>query len=264
MKLVRLLSLVVEETILLFKQNSPSKVIGLREVTIPQAVEKQPATLNQEDRKVALQIEINNLEQQKKSLKNESEQILFDLRENMNQEKEAWQLEKETERKQAEEKGYEVGFQKGEESALQQYEALLEEANRIVEKATEDYHRTIEKHEQTIVTLSIKAAQKILKREIEADETYVTSIIRKAMEDLNELTNISIYVSPIDYELVLQQKTEIEQSMQDEETLSIYIDPKLTKGDCIINHPFGQIDISLDLQLQQIKDALEEKLTENE
>src|SRR5699024_3849431 len=133
-----------------------------------------------------------------------------------------------------EETGYHEGFQKAEEAVFQKYESILQEANNIVEKATKDYHRTVEKHEQAIVVLAIKAAERILTKEIERDETYVTSIIDKAMEDLNEFEDISIHVSPIDYELVMSQKEELEQSIRDGETLSIYVNTKLKQGDCVI------------------------------
>ena len=260
----------MEETILLSKKidqhehRSNKKIIALKQIPISKLNTEMTPTINAEDEKIALEIEIADLKQEIASLKQQREKILFDIKEQVDREKEAWQAEKERERQQAKEQGYEEGFQKAQEEALQKYHSLIEQANDIVQKATDDYHKTIEKHEHAIITLAIKTAEKIITKEIEQDETYVTSIIRKAMEDLKDHSNVAIYVSPNDYDLVMNQKDELEQSLQDGEILSIYVDQKLNEGDCIISHPFGQIDISIDLQLEQIKHALEQKLTENQ
>lgn len=257
----------MEETILLSKHNEPhfrEKVITLKKVQTTSGEPLNNSIWSDLDEKVSLEIEVANLKQQIRSLQEQSEHLLFDLKQKIDQEKEAWQLEKENERKQAQAKGYEEGYREGQQSAMSKYESLLHEANEIVEKATEDYYRTIEKHQQAIITLAIKASEKIITKEITLDETYVTSIISKAMDDLKDHSNISIYVSPKDYGLVMKQKDELEQSIQSGELLSIYVDTKLHEGDCIISDPFGQIDVSIDLQLQQIKNALEEKLMENQ
>lgn len=260
----------VEETILLSKQIehnghlSGPKVIGLKKIPLKQAEQEVIPEVNPEEKKIAMEIEIANLNQKLQNLNKQSDQILFDLKEKIEQEKEAWNIQKEQERKEAQQQGYEDGFQQGKQEVLEQYQTLIQEANDIVDKAKEDYYKTIEKHEKAIITLAIKAAEKILTKEIEQDESYVTSIIRKAMEELKDHSHVAIYVSPKDYELVINQKDELEQSLQEGEILSIYVDQKLSQGDCILSHPFGQIDISIDLQLQQIKNALEEKLTENQ
>lgn len=245
------------------EHRSNEKVISLRKIPIIKAEPEVHPEINVEEQKVALEIEVSNLNQKINELHKQSDQILFDLKEKIEREKEAWQEEKERERELAHQQGYEEGFEKAKEEVFRQYETLIAEANRIVEKAKEDYYQTIEKHQHAIITLAIKAAEKILTREIERDESYVTSIIRKAMEDLKDHSNVAIHVSPKDYELVISQKDELEQSLNDGEILSIYVDHKLDQGDCILSHPFGQIDISIDLQLQQIKNALEEKITEN-
>ena len=247
-----------------FYETPPPKVISIKKVEVSKQENESTNEISLEDKKTALEIEVKDLEQQIRSLKEKSDQMLIELREQMNEEKEAWQLEKENERKAAQQKGYEEGYKQGQQAALQQYEKLLQDANEIVEKATEDYHRTIQKHEQAIIVLAIKTAEKILTKEIQEDKSYVTSMIRKAMEELKDHSNIAIYVSPNDYELVMNQKQELEQSVKDGELLSVYIDATLDEGDCVISHPFGQIDISLDVQLQQIKHALEEKIAENE
>ena len=58
------------------------------------------------------------------------------------------------------------------------------------------------------------------------------------------------------------QKPELEQIVGTKDLISIYVDPELKKTDCVIKHPNGQIDVSIDSQLRQVKNALFEKVME--
>jgi len=89
-------------------------------------------------------------------------------------------------------------------------------------------------------------------------------IIKHALEDLKDRSNISIYVEPADYEFVSKRKEELEELLEADELISIYADQHLNQGDCVIKHPFGQLEVGIDVQLKQIKTALEEIVLENQ
>lgn len=60
----------------------------------------------------------------------------------------------------------------------------------------------------------------------------------------------------------MNQKEELEQIVRNDDVISIYTDRNLQEHSCIVKHPYGQIDVSIDTQLQQLKIALEEKVME--
>ena len=256
-----------EETILLSKLTGPNdlpnhKVITLKRLnTLNQ--KKHHSVVSPEKEKANIQLEIEQYKQQLSALKEQKDKMLLDIKNAINEEKAEWQETKKIEQEKAEKIGYKVGYDAGEEKALTEYEKLLTEANQIVENATKDYHRTIEKHEEAIAQLAITVAAKIIDDKIAGDNSYFINIVKKAIEELKDTSNISIYLHPQDYEFVSKQKEELEQLVEDDEIISIYCDQHLNKGDCVIKHPFGQIDTGIDTQLQQIKRALEEKITEN-
>lgn len=253
-----------EETILLsdFKSTNNPKVITLKKINqIEPKEELEQLELDEQD--ATLRIEIEKKKEELKSLEEQKNKMLIELKEAILKEKEAWQETKEMERKQAEEVGYKVGYDAGEEKAIQEYNDVIKKVNEIVETATKDYHRTIEKHELAIVQLAITAAKKIINHKISKNEEHFLAIVKKAIKELKDKSTLSIYLHPDNYQFVSKQKEELEQMIEDDEIISLYIDDSLNEGDCVIKHPFGQIEVGIDLQLQQIKDALEEKLMEN-
>lgn len=208
--------------------------------------------------------QITNQKAEMKSLESKKAAMLQDMKTAIQKEKQAWLVTKEEERKQAQEVGYKTGYDAGLEQAEKEYAALIEEANDIVEAAKRDYFQTIEKHEAAIIQLAITTAKKITKQQIAQSDTGITDIIKHAIVDLKERSNLSIYVHPADYDYVLMRKEELEELLEDGELISIHADDRMNQGDCVIKHPYGELEIGIDVQLKQIKAALEEKITENQ
>ena len=69
---------------------SGPKVIGLKKIPLKQAEQEVIPEVNPEEKKIAMEIEIANLNQKLQNLNKQSDQILFDLKEKIEQEKEAW------------------------------------------------------------------------------------------------------------------------------------------------------------------------------
>lgn len=248
-----------------YRQNSirEPKIISLKKVTEINNESSNVVESNTEEQYSVLQLKVEKAEQQLASLKQQKEKMLNDLKHAIDTEKETWLKQKEKEKQQAKDTGYKIGYDEGKEAALKEYVGLINQANDIVSSATEDYHHTVAKHEEAIIQLAITVAEKIINDKISEDDRHFTSIIKQAIEELKDRSHVTIYVHPKEYRFVVKQKEELEQLLEDGEIISIYTDQQLEPGDCIIKHPFGQLDVSIDVQLQQIKNALSEKIMEN-
>lgn len=239
------------------------KVISLREISDFRQPNPQVNGVVDESEQIDYEQEITERTNEIKSLEEKKEKLLQDMKQAIEKEKEAWLVTKEEERKQAQDVGYKTGYDAGLEEAKAEYTSLIEEANKIIENAQTEYFKTIANHEQAIIHLAITTAEKITKRQVSEAEDVLVEMIKHAVEDLQKRSNISIYVQPADYEFVMNGKEELEVLLEDGEIISIYADENLNPGDCVIKHPYGQLRIGIDVQLQQIKTALEEKLSEN-
>lgn len=236
------------------------KVISIKKVS--EIFEEKPKEEIVQDDEVSLHLKVDQLKNEIDELQQQKEKVLQDLQEAIAKEKETWEEEKEIEREEAQEIGYKVGYDAGYEQVFKQYDSLLEEANNIVHLAKSDYDKTVSKHENAIINLAISIAEKIMITSIEEEPEYFKHMVESAILDLKDSSNVKIYVHPNKYELIMEQKEELEQMVRNDDVISVYLDSNMHENACVIKHPYGQIDASIDTQLQQIKDALEEKIME--
>lgn len=202
--------------------------------------------------------EIESTKKELKQLQSEKERLLQSVQEEIETEKHNWQKEKEHWIEQAKQEGYNAGFALGKEDGYSQYKALIDQANSIIQSAREDYYQTVEQNEETIIHLAMHTAEKILQQKIADKPEMFINIVRTAIQDIKDQSNITIYLHPANYQFVLQQKEELMRLLEKEAALSIHINERLAENACIIEHPYGQIDASVDTQLTQIRQILQE------
>lgn len=195
-------------------------------------------------------------------IKDQQKKILDETKEQIKHAKEQWEQEKNEWIEEAKQIGYEKGFEIGKYEALNQYKEKIQEVNHLIELAMNDYHETVENHEVTIVNIAILVAEKILRQQMDEKEDYFLSVVKRAITEMKNQPSVSLYLHPQDYETVLKHKAELKQSLQEKMSLSIFVDERLKKNSCIIEHPNGKIDASLDTQLSQIHQALLELIAE--
>ncbi|MEJ8765377.1 MULTISPECIES: flagellar assembly protein FliH [unclassified Oceanobacillus] len=201
--------------------------------------------------------ELEQIEQRKATMLAEVQTEISKAREN-------WEEEKAVLMETAEKAGYEAGFQAGKKASIEQYESLLAKANSIVDLVKVDYQKTLEQTEYVITDIAIHTAEKILGEKLNESPEKFLEIVRLALKEINDQSVVSIYLHPNNYETVLAQKTELKRMLEKDTKLSLYIDEELPENSCIIEHPFGQIDASIDTQLEAIRNVLKELVMEHE
>ncbi|WP_284139949.1 MULTISPECIES: flagellar assembly protein FliH [unclassified Virgibacillus] len=207
---------------------------------------------------------IKDSEEKLQSIQKEQERLLQETTSRINEAKENWKNERNELMEAAKEEGYQAGFELGKQESLTQYQQLIEQANTITDAARKDYHAAVERSDQTILDLAIYISERILNQEIKAEPSAYIGLLQDAIKEIKDKSIISIYVPPNSYEFVLQQKSELSRIVEDDTKLSIYANDELPEDGCIIEHPFGQIDASIDTQLSQIRQALSEIMAGNE
>ena len=234
---------------------SERKTITIKQVD---KLNKQQSTAKEEifSSKQQAEQELIKAKEELKQINKEKEAQILTIKEEINKAKEDWQEEKKKLMGQAEKEGYEAGFIQGKEKSMKEYSGLIEQANNIMDTALTDYNKTIEKSEEKIMELAIYTASKVMKQKIEDDPVSFLPIVKAAMSELKDQRVITIYLHPDNYQTVMEQKDELVHILEDDMKLSIYAKENLTENGCVIHHPFGQIDASVDTQLEQIRKAL--------
>src|SRR5699024_5672672 len=147
--------------------------------------------------------------------------------------------------------------------SMNEYKKKINESNSIIKSAQEDYYSVVEQSEQKMVDLAIHTATKIIKQTISSDPKSFLPIVKEALKEIKDQPSVSIYLHPNNYTHVLKEKNELNEVLDGDTKVEIYIDQHMSENGCLIKHTFGQIDASVHTQLAQIHNVLNDISMEN-
>lgn len=99
-----------------------------------------------------------------------------------------------------------------------------------------------------IVPIALKAAKKIVGREMEASEKTVVDIIANSLKAVSQHKKIRIYVNPKEYDILEENRSRIKSIFENLEALSILPQDDVDPGGCIIETEGGIINAQLENQ----------------
>lgn len=238
---------------------SEKKVISIKPFNVVEDQVEEEEIIEEEHHETPIEL----IEQANK----EAEQIILhaqkkqeELFSQIQQERSAWEAERERLINEAKEEGYKAGWNEGQQEGFFQYQQFITEAQQIVQTAKQDYLAYLETSEKTILDLAVAVAEKIVATKIEDHENYFLSLVKKAIKEVKEYQDVQIHVNPKQYSILLENKEELLAVFSHHTDLFIYPDSDLAEGSCIIESPNGRIDASIDTQLTEVKEKLSECL----
>ena len=111
-----------------------------------------------------------------------------------------------------------------------------------------------------IMDIALEIAKKIINKEVETDKEVTLSIIKGAVEEVNQTENkIVLKVMPKDVEIVRDKVPEIFSGNFYEAKISVIPDASIKEGGVIIETSNGLIDASIETQLAIMEKALMKK-----
>ncbi|WP_179134542.1 flagellar assembly protein FliH [Oceanobacillus timonensis] len=224
-------------------------------VTTPPENEKE--VHRQLSEKISFQKEeLASIEREQKKRKEEADNQIEEARNN-------WETQKQELMENAQQQGFQKGYEDGKQEAYQQFRDKLQEANHIIDIAKEDYHQTLEKQAESIVEIAMAVANKVLHNELKEQPVYIKTLIEEALNEVRSQPVIVIVVHPEYYEEVHSHQEELQRLVGEETKLSIHADTDMQPTDCIIQYPHGQIETSVNTQLESIRESLMEYVMED-
>lgn len=178
----------------------------------------------------------------------------------MEEERQAFAIEKEKMAEQAREEGFSSGIVEGRNSGYNEYREIIESAKRVVDSAKLDYRVHIESSEREILDIGLKVAKKILGMKIMENEADFLSIVKRALKEARDNEEVQLHVHPSHYDFLLANKEELIMLFPKEVNFYIYPNDELQESGCFIESENGRIDASVDSQLEEIKRKLIELL----
>lgn len=167
--------------------------------------------------------------------------------------------------KRSENDGYDLGFGKGKAEGMKRAEEYVKEQTSdmlasIAEKITDienQKERILQSYQEDIKFLSVEIAEKIIKSQIELDDSFVQNIVKAVLDDYKNKEWIRITVSSQGSFADCLSSEEFLQSLSlASKYIEVKKDPEAGRGTIKIETEQDIVDASIETQLKNINDTL--------
>ena len=165
-----------------------------------------------------------------------------------------------------EREAYEKGFAQGEKDGVElgQRKALklLENIENLLRSMDSLRQEILPHYEREIVELVFVIAQKVIHRNIRSDDAAIEGTVLSALKLAAEKSKATLRVNPEDFDYVEELRPEFFAAVEELKALTITSDPSITRGGCLLESPYGDVDARIETQLEKIHQCLEQVFAE--
>lgn len=162
---------------------------------------------------------------------------------------------------QIEQEAYEKGFTQGEKDglALGEKEALkvIEHIEELAQGMTRLRRELVKQYEKDIIELVFAIAKRIIHQAIQTNEETVKGVLFEAAELAAEKSELTIRINPEDFNFVEQLRPEFFTRFKELKSMTVTSDPSITRGGCLLETPYGEVDARIETQLERVYQTLE-------
>lgn len=155
------------------------------------------------------------------------------------------------------------------EEVVQECEKLKDEAERVgyeegfkkwaehVVRLEEEIERVHQEVQQLIIPVALKAAKKIVAKELEISETAIVDIVVANLKAVSQHKKITIYVNKDDLDILEKHRPRVKEIFENLESLSIRERADVLPGGCIIETEIGIINGQLEHRWKVLEKAFD-------
>ncbi|PIC97170.1 flagellar assembly protein FliH [Sporosarcina sp. P26b] len=235
---------------------SPTKEILIRNLQPSQPVEEtvEPVSMG----KVFMERNrlLQEMEQRKSIVDTEIKQRLDQAAADVESMHAAWASEKEELQQQAYDEGFQAGYEDGRNKAVAEMREMIEAANETTTLSYENATQYLINQERVILDIGMHSAERIINRVIEEDDEAYLSIVRKGIKEAQESKEIKLFVPTEQFKMVTTHRSELASIFPPETPFLIFVNEDFNATDCFIETNHGRIVVSVDDQLNELKEQL--------
>lgn len=151
--------------------------------------------------------------------------------------------------------GYQDGYKDGFEAGKRETEDLANQALLIKTELEEESENLIKVFEKEIPKIVYQSIKKIFNKEIKNCDDIIIDIVIQAFKGSNATVN-AVKVSDDDYNFLIENKDLVLSESKEVSDFEVKKDLSLDKGDCVIETACGEIDATIDTQLQKLEEII--------
>lgn len=168
----------------------------------------------------------------------------------------AWQNEKTVLQQQAYEEGFQIGYEEGHNKSLADMAVSVCTANDTTTSSTENARQYLVSQERIILDLAMLSAERIIGQTLLDDEEVYLSVVKRALKETREMKEIKLYVSLDYFEIVSKSRSELASIFPPNVPFLIFANDDFESTECYIETNHGRIVVSIDEQLNELREKL--------
>jgi flagellar biosynthesis/type III secretory pathway protein FliH len=136
------------------------------------------------------------------------------------------------------------------------YREGLSRWNQALEEAGKASERLAREHEEELVRLALRIAEKILGHEVQADPGAIAGIVEEALKSVRRERSLTIRVNPAHVEELRSRLDRLRDAAGGVRQIRIVANAEIQPGGCVVESELGTIDAQLETQLQCLEQIL--------
>jgi flagellar assembly protein FliH len=154
------------------------------------------------------------------------------------------------------EKGFEQGERDGRDLGEKKAGKLLNHFENLLLELANMKKALLEQYEKEILELVFAIAKKIIHQKIENEEHVIEHSVMRALTMATDKSQVDLRINPDDLETIERLKPELVVRFNEIKSIVVTSDPSVTRGGCLVETPYGDVDASIEIQLEKIYTCL--------
>ena len=152
--------------------------------------------------------------------------------------------------------GFHKGYDEGVHLAAQEQQATTARLGALIHGIATDTEQFVRSLKADIIELVLAVAEKVIAREVRTDRGIVVNVVRAALAEVHDATELRIRVHPEDYALLEPRWQEMLPRSVAEQS-ELLSDELVERGGCAVETRIGYVDSQLKTRLSQIVNAFQ-------
>jgi len=158
--------------------------------------------------------------------------------------------------REAEKAGFEQGFQKGLAAGKDEAQKLRRQAEELLNRARNWHSELVRESEKNIIDLAVAIAAKLVRKELGIFPEHIVAVAQEALQKVKESETYIIYAHPEDAEILKSKRDLLLQDLPVNISLRILADAAIDRGGCLVDTNTGQVEVTIEGQLERLKRVL--------
>jgi flagellar assembly protein FliH len=167
-----------------------------------------------------------------------------------------------------EKEAYEKGFAQGERDGVQlgqkRLEALIQQWKDLLMEMQSQRIDLYQVYERDLVALAFSISKRVLHHELTLHRDVIAFALREAFQHVVDQKKMTVHLNPMDHKYLLTHPEGCPPALKGLEGVNVIEDPTISRGGCFLETSFGDVDATIESQLDRIAAVVWERMEQSE